>query len=352
MIKIAIDCRFVGESGIGTYISEIIPYFLEKNECLLIGTHQQCENYVRHQNAEFCFCDVKPFSLKEMFSFPTEILEKIHHYDVFFTPYCNIPGGIKIPVFSTIHDVVFLDVEGLTGKIGKLGRKFFYQRAVNKSETIFTVSEFSKSRISANLKCRKPVVVTHSATPAHLREKIENPERTNTILFVGNIKKHKGLSILLEAYEKAEKKGFDKKLVIVGNSDNFRTGDIETMSRLEKMPKEKIIFTGKISNQELRKYYAEADFVVQPSLYEGFGLPPQEALFQGTPSLISDIPVFKEVYENFPVTFFKSGDSDDLAEKMLQMKTEKIEMGELSETYNFKKTSEKILSALENFLQK
>ncbi|MBQ3670843.1 MAG: glycosyltransferase family 4 protein [Treponema sp.] len=345
-MKLAVDCRLVGESGIGTYISEIVPYFLESHSCLLLGSSEQCEPYLKSGNAEFCPCDVPLFSAAETLFFPKHIAGKINECDAFFTPYCNIPSSIRIPIFSTIHDVVFLDVPGLTGTIGRLARKFFYQRAINKSKSIFTVSEFSKSRILANMRCKKNIVVTHSATPNHLRQKVEDAPRTNTILFVGNIKKHKGLSILLEAYEKARQKGFDKKLVIVGNAEHFRTGDAQTIEKLSRIGKETVIFTGKISNDKLRQYYAEADFLVQPSLYEGFGLPPQEALFQGTPSLISDIPVFKEVYEHFPVTFFASGNADDLAQKMLSMKTDRLEIGTNAETYNFKKTSSRILAEI------
>ena len=55
MLRIAIDCRMIGSGGIGTFISELIPYFLENNECLLIGTHEQCMPFVRMQNVEFCF---------------------------------------------------------------------------------------------------------------------------------------------------------------------------------------------------------------------------------------------------------------------------------------------------------
>ena len=102
-MKIAIDCRMIGSGGIGSYVSELVPHFLENNECLLLGTHEQCMDFVRMANVEFCYCDVKPFSFEEMFSFPKEVLDKIHQYDFYFTPYCNIPGGIRIPVFSTIH---------------------------------------------------------------------------------------------------------------------------------------------------------------------------------------------------------------------------------------------------------
>ena len=108
MLRIAIDCRMIGSGGIGSFISELIPHFLKENECLLIGTHEQCAPFLRDQNVEFCFCDIKPFSFKESFAFPYEILEKINNYEVYFTPYCNIPSGINIPIFSTIHDVVFL----------------------------------------------------------------------------------------------------------------------------------------------------------------------------------------------------------------------------------------------------
>ena len=356
-MRIAIDCRMIGSGGIGSYISELIPYLIEENDTLLLGSHEQCMDFVRLENVEFCFCDVKPFSKKEMFNFPSDILARINSYDVYFTPYCNIPNGITIPVFSTIHDVVFLDVPGLTSFFGKLGRKMIYQRAINKSNTIFTVSKFSKNRIRANLRCKKNIVITYNSTPKYLREN-SNEESENAIakedfvLFVGNIKKHKGLKTLLEAYEIALKNGFSSKLVIVGNADNFRTGDDETVRKLESLPKDKIEFTGKISNQMLKENYQKAKFLVQPSLYEGFGMPPLEAMTLETPVLLSDIEVFKEIYEGFPVQFFKCGDANDLAEKMLSMKTDAIDLGALKEKYSYKKSAETILEQFRKVYKK
>lgn len=348
MLKLAIDLRMTGSGGIGSFIHELVPYFLLKNECLLIGTHEQCMDFVRLPNVEFCYCDVKPFSYKEIFAFPKEVLAEIKKYDFYFSPYCNIPGGIEIPVFSTIHDVVFLDVKELTGFFGRLGRKFFYQRAVNFSDGIFTVSEFSKSRILKNLHCKKTVSVVYNGLPRYLETPPENPvEKKDQILFVGNIKKHKGLKTLLDACEKAWKEGFTSKLVIVGNKDNFRTGDEETVKRLEELPPEKILFTGRVSNEELKILYAQSKFLVQPSVYEGFGIPPLEAMSQGTPCILSDIPVFKEIYSEFPVTFFKVNDSDDLCRKMTGYKEEKIDISNLKEKYSYKQSAEKIVSTIE-----
>ena len=356
MLRIAIDLRMVGSGGIGSFISELVPHFIKENECLLIGTHDGCASFIHLPNVEFCFCDIKPFSLKEIFAFPSDVLEKINSYEFYFTPYCNIPNGINIPIFSTIHDVVFLDIKGMTGFLGRFARKMFYKRAANYSETLFTVSEFSKERILHHLHTKTPIEIVYNSAPAYLSEPFEKgtPEKKDQILFVGNIKKHKGLKSLLKAYEIATQKGFSSALVIVGNAENFRTGDDETISQIQKLQKEgkKIEFTGKISNDELKYLYASSRLLVQPSLYEGFGIPPLEALTVGTPALISDIPVFKEIYKNLPVTFFKAGDSSDLVQKLLDFSNAeppKIETEAVREAYSYKKSAEIIVKTLASF---
>lgn len=343
MLKLAIDCRMIGSGGIGSFIHEMIPYFLEKNECLLIGIPEQCMDFVSNSNADFCICDVPCFSIKEMLAFPRKILKKINSCDCYFSPYCNIPGGIKVPIFSTIHDIVFLDFPGLTGTIGRLARKFFYQRAINKSKLVFTVSQFSKLRIQEKLRCKKEIAVVYNGVPKYLASPLKNPpEKKDQILFVGNIKKHKGLKTLLDACELAWTQGFTSRLVIVGNKDNFRTGDEETVRRLETLPQDKIEFTGRVSNEELKNIYAQSRLLVQPSLYEGFGIPPLESETMGTPAIVSDIPVFKEIYEGFPVEFFKAGDSKSLCVKLLSSTKmpARIDLGPLKEKYSYARSAE------------
>ena len=163
-MKIAVDARMLGSGGIGTYIASLLPYFLEKNECFIFGDRSAIAPFGKYEDAETAECRVKTFSLAERFAFPCELRKKINSCDVYYTPYCNIPSGIEIPVFSTIHDVVFLDVPGLASKAGVAARKYFYQRAIDKSRAVFTVSEFSRDRIRATLDCKKcSIVVTYSA---------------------------------------------------------------------------------------------------------------------------------------------------------------------------------------------
>lgn len=317
-MNISIDCRMLGSGGIGSYLAALLPLFMQNNKCLLIGKEDDIKPYGNSKNVELEYCDIDPFSFADTFLFPRESLAKINETDVFYSPYCNIPSGIKIPIYSTIHDVVFLDIPDLAGTLGTLGRKFFYKRAISKSTKIFTVSEFSKERIVHHLKPgKKEIVVTYNALPPWFAEDIpENFDKQDYILFVGNIKKHKGLHTLIQAYKICLDKGFSGKLLIVGNADNFRTND-DTISNEIANLKDYVEFTGRISDKQLKEAYYKAKLLIQPSLYEGFGMPPLEAISLGTNAVISDIPVFKEIYENLPVTFFEKENFNDLADKIL-----------------------------------
>ena len=341
----------LGSGGIGSYLAALLPFFVKEYECTLFGNPSLISKYAGDGNYTTVDCNIKTFSLKELFSFPKNLLKVINSYDLYYTPYCNIPGGIKIPVFSTIHDVVFLDVPGLSGISGTLARKWFYQHAVNKSSKVFTVSNFSKERIEHHLKTKpNQIITTYNALPQWFYQDVNiSVQKENYILFVGNIKKHKGLHTLLKAFKTVLAHGIQTKLMIVGNSENFRTGDDEIWEQISAFPEGSVTFTGRISDSELNEIYAKAKVLVQPSLYEGFGMPPLEALNLDTDVVLSDIPVFKEIYKDFPVTFFKCQDSEDLAQKLIQnwpnFGTNTIHV---PQTYSFEKTFDIIKTNLYN----
>lgn len=353
---LAIDCRHLGSSGIGVFLRECLIRFNNENlNFLLFGDIKKIQS-LGIKNATFYECDIKTFSVNELFGFPQKLLEQINKCDAYFTPYFNIPSGIKIPVFSTIHDMIFPDMPELTSKIGLFARMFFYKRASKKSSLIFTVSEFSEERINHYLPKTKKTKVIYNGLSEYIINGMKNQtfkEKTDDyILFVGNIKKHKGLKTLILGYSKALQNGLNKKLYIVGNAENFRTKDTEISSLIESAPKDSIKFTGFLSDKELLSYLKNADLLVQPSLYEGFGIPPLEAMSLGTPALISDIPVFKEIYESFPVTYFKTEDSDDLCIKLMNMyknidNLPRINLSlEQKDKYTYDKTANLILQTI------
>jgi glycosyltransferase involved in cell wall biosynthesis len=342
----------IDASGIGVYLRECLPLFLRSgNDFLLLGNTKRLECYASNANVKIIECNIKSFSLKELFFFPLKIARLINKADIFYSPFFNIPQGVTIPVYTTIHDIIFPDMPELTYKIGLAARMYFYRRTYKKSRKIFTVSEFSKSRIEYHLGTEKPIIVTHSAIqPMFLeyRNNIKNVQKTQTILFVGNIKKHKGLDLLLDAFCQARNEGLPHRLVVIGEKENFRTADNSVLKKIDSLDGEAVIFTGFISDEQIMEYYSSAALLVQPSLYEGFCLPPLEAMVLGTNALISDIQVLKEVYGGFPVSFFRSGDSQDLKEKLMEILLNKklsspVLPDDLLLKYTFEKTSSVIL---------
>lgn len=353
-MKIVIDCRFISASGLGTYLKGCLPYFLSSpHKFILVGDTEKLHCFVAGKsNYEIINCSIKPFSLNELFLFPDSLKKIINSADLYYSPYFNIPSGINVPVYTTIHDIIFPDVPELTSKVGLTARMWFYKRAFKLSKKIFTVSNFSKSRIEHYSHKKVPIIVTYIALQSYLLTKRELPVvKKDMILFIGNIKKHKGLDCLFEAFLLARAEGLLHKLIIVGSRDNFRTTDNSFLQKIDSIAPDSVTFTGFISDDKLSEYLSEASLLVQPSLYEGFGLPPLEAMVSGTYALISDIPVFKEIYDGFPVTFFRAGDVNDLKEKLLDILLDKsartLSLSEdLVNKYNFQKTSEIILRNL------
>ena len=340
-MKIAIDCRMYNSSGIGTYLQGILPHLLNelKNDYLLLGNTNILSKY-KADNVAIQEVNIPIFSIKELFCFPCS---KINSCDVFLTPNFNIPMGIKVPIYVFIHDVVFLDIKELTSKVGYYIRKYYIKRAIKIAKKILTVSTFSKKRIISHFNKTKDIIVAPCAIKDNLinysPQKIYNSEEF--IIFVGNIKPHKGLKTLVEGWKYAREKGFDKQLVIVGEKEGFKT----KLSNEDFLKDENIIFTGRIPDEELYIYISNASILVQPSIYEGFGLPPLEALYLGTSCLLSDIEVFKELYSDFQnCYFFKSENTIDLAKKLLSIPLKKIEQKEsIINQFDFKKTSQIIL---------
>lgn len=351
MIKIAVDCRMLTLSGIGVYLANRLNDWMINPdiEWILLGDEKELKKY-ESPNCSIVHCKTPIFSYSELFKFPVDI---INQCSAFYTPTFSIPGKIKVPVFCTIHDVVFLDFKDVTSSVGRIIRKYLIHRAIIKSKIVFTISHFSKDRLIAHFKHPEKYKIAYSSLSFDIAQ-YENAADNKVfdfeyVLFVGNIKKHKGLDILLEAYDACLQKGTNLKLVIVGSADNFKSEDV-TMKKFLTKDNDNIIFTGYVDNATLYSIIANAEALIQPSRYEGFGLPPLEALYFGKTSIISDIPVFKEIYSDFPVVYFKDNDYVDLSDKILNLHREGISTTlirqKINDTYNHISTSKILLDEM------
>ena len=344
-MTIAIDCRLIGQSGIGTFIENVVHSMVGRTdlEFVLIGNIDRLSAYSERANCRVVECNYGSFTLRELFRFPTR---EVNRCDAFFTPFFNIPLGIRVPIFSMVHDVVFFDVEGICSPVGKLIRRIFIQRALTISKTVFTVSDFSRQRILHHFHTSHRIEVV----PNGLSKELLNYKATHDpvkersgIVFLGNIKRHKGLQVLWNAYERLIRERQDAPMLTIVGHINFRTKDSEVMETIQ-ANRGKVRLLTNASNQEVYDALSHAACLVSPSLYEGFGIPPLEAMSLGTPVIMSDIPVYREIYGKFPVTFFETGNSEDLYNRLLALPSSPVSIDEqLFSTYHYQNTAQTIL---------
>ncbi len=316
-MKIAVDCRYLGKSGIGRVCEGILDNLdYSSDEYYLIGDAKKLAPYTAAHVIEDAG---DPFSVRGMLQFPKQVNKVC---DCIIIPNFIIPFGIKIPVYPVMHDLIFLDMPEIMtrGKIDYLVKKTLLRRCMKRAKKIACVSEFTRSRCGHYFpKYAAKCYVNHIGLSKDvLAFDATGIEKRNTIVYVGNVKPHKGLDTLIEAYKMLPSGQY--RLKIIGEREGFLTG-----MKAEQLDQDGVIFTGRLSDEDLLREIASASFLVQPSLYEGFGLPPLEALYLGTQPIVSDIPVFKEVYGDLPVIFFKTGDAKDLKNKIVQCDVKMIE---------------------------
>ena len=222
--------------------------------------------------------------------------------DLLWSPVHSGPLAIRNQVV-TVHDVVALDhPEWLKEGFVKWYR-FMLPRLVNRARHIIAISEFTRERLVEATGVRDDrVTVIHNGVGDRFRPPDAAARRAmreqyglddvRYLLSVGTLEPRKNLAGLLRAWTRALP-GLpgDLELVIAGAPGRESVFADAGMPRLPP----RVRSVGRIDDAWLPALYAEAEWFVYLSLYEGFGLPPLEAMSCGTPAVCSDIPVFREI---------------------------------------------------------
>lgn len=260
----------------------------------------------------------------------------------------------KKGIINTIHDMGAWDCsEGMTF-FGKLYFRYSYRHASRFSEKIVTVSEYSKSRIHDILGFPlEKIEVIYSAVYEGLLKfpilpfseiEAEYGIPSKYILTLSTLEPRKNIELLIKAYESvADQVKYD--LVLVGR----RGWKIDNLLQQYKS-KQRIHITGFVRDEHLPTIYKNAICFVFPSMYEGFGLPPVEALAMGVPVISSDAASLPEILMD-QASFFCTGSCELLRNKLETLENDVFSMAHglndyQQANYDFSVSALKVLSLL------
>jgi len=316
-MKIGIDARFYGSvgKGLGRYAQKLIENLEnidDENQYFVFLLKENFDEFQpNNKNFQKVLADFRWYTFAEQIKFP--LLLRKYNLDVMHFPHFNVPIFYRKKIIITIHDLILLNFPTLRGTrlnpifywLKFLAYKLTIGSAIRRSQRMITVSNFSKEDILKNypkLKKEK-VAVTYEA--CDLKNKIQEAGLKNSdkilekygiikphLLYVGNAYPHKNLEGLLGAWKIYDGKNKNLKLVLVGKKDFF-------YRRIQKkIKKEKIVnvvLAGFVSDEDLDAVYQESTAYIFPSLYEGFGLPPLEAMAMGVPVISSNHGCMQEI---------------------------------------------------------
>lgn len=263
------DGRWQGQHGIGRFSTEVLTR-LTNTDTLLHGP--------------------KPLSLRNLL-WQKRLLAKHPNYKIFFSPGFNPALSPKIPFTFTIHDLIHLKFPGKAGALKKSFYEYVIKPAAKKARIIFTVSTYSKNDILnwINLPEDKVVVVGNGISDAFTPDGIRYRMSSSYLLHVGNMKDHKNVPRLLEAFAQAR---IDKKIKLICTSDFSQ----EAQHIIEKYQlTNRVAAITSLPETQLADLYRGAIGITLPSLHEGFGLPVIEGMACGVPVLTSSTTSLPEV---------------------------------------------------------
>jgi glycosyltransferase involved in cell wall biosynthesis len=347
-MKIAIDCRMIHGSGIGVFIEGLVLNLPGGHEYVMIGDPKELSPFTG-PNRSIAECAIQPFTVAEIFFNPLVL-----RADAFLCPNYSLLGWAHPKRYITVHDVLFLDrPEFCKSLIDKAVKRGFLKISCFFSKGIFTVSAFSANRLKTVAGTDRKVLVVPNGLldfKAVLGAKptVKDPR---LLVFIGNLKKHKNISVIVKALGILNAESSDWKLAVVGAGEGLRTNDEEIIELLGgRVNDECISFLGRLERTEMLDLVSRARYLIQPSFYEGFSITPLEAMACGTQPIVSDIPAHREVYGGARVRFFDPASPHALAE-VVTLEPESISQAEIrdfisSRGYEYRNAANIIISAI------
>ena len=372
-MNIGIDIRaakWYRGTGIGTYTYQLINSIntLDKMNCYNLYGDTTSLDISFNSNFHINPLDNSAFNnFWENIKTPVNLNNS--YVDIYHVPQNGIglPLNTTIPLVITLHDTIPLHMPETVGDNYLNLFNTYMKTIVSKCAGIITVSEYSKSDISKDFNFPEDkIFVTHLASEniykpidksvcnKVLKKHYFLPEKY--ILYVGGFSPRKNITGLILAYNKILRKlPDDIKLVIAGSKG--KSFDIYKNLAEDLNITDKVLFPGFISMEHMPYLYSGAELLVYPSFYEGFGLPPIEAMACGTSVIASNLTSIPEILGDSAL-LCDPNNIDDIAMCILNiledstLKQNLIKKGFIrSSSFSWKDTAEKTIEAYRSILK-
>jgi glycosyltransferase involved in cell wall biosynthesis len=376
MSRIGIDCRMYSSAftGIGRYVYELAKNLLQidkSNEYVLFFNDPEYGKFSPpHKNVKKVLVNAPHYSLKEQTKF-LRILNR-ERLDLMHFTHFNAPILYNRPFVVTIHDLTlhFYPGRKKSSPLHRFAYGLTLKTAVKKAKKVITISENTKKDLQILLRTpSEKVEVIYEGVDEKFRvladrEPVENVKKKYGIsgkylLYTGVWRCHKNLPNLIEAFHILKNEyDFDGRLVITGRHDPLYAPEIIDKAISLNLG-EDVIFTGLVDEDALVPLYNGALAYVFPSLYEGFGLPPLEAMKCGVPVAAARASCLPEICGENNAIYFNPNNPHDIAEKIFRITSEKSLREKLIENglnhvkkFSWPKMAEQTLRIYEKILKK
>lgn len=340
-MKIGIDCRMYSSNftGIGRYVYELVDQ-LQKidhhNQYVLFFNNPEFEKFkaINPKNFKKVLVNAKHYSLKEQLKF-LHILNR-ENLDLMHFTHFNAPIFYHRPAVVTIHDLTlhFFPGKKMATPFHRLAYNLTLKSAVKKAKKIITVSGNTKKDLQIVLRTpSQKIEVIYEGVHEKFKSIKESPQGKKQIesvkqkydlqkpyiLYTGVWRSHKNLPNLIRAFSILKKDyQYEGDLVITGRADPLYANEIYHLVADLNLTND-LKFTGMVEEQELVPLYNGAQLYIFPSLYEGFGLSPLEAMQCGVPTAVSATSCIPEVCGKDNSIYFDPNNPKDIAEKTWQI---------------------------------
>jgi glycosyltransferase involved in cell wall biosynthesis len=307
-VRIGIDARKLHDFGIGTYIRNVLRQLARldrQTEFVLLCRPEDRETLASlGENFRPVAETAGNYSVAEQVRVPLALRRE--GVTLFHAPHYVLPPLVRCKSVVTIHDCIHLMFpQYLPGRAALAYARASIGLAARRATRIITVSESSKRDIVhfVNAKADKIDVIYNAYDErfgvepreedvVRVRERFQLHDEF--VLYAGNVKPHKNLERLIQAFDIVRQRGLDHlKLVIIGDEVS-KYASLRRAVHRHQLHKY-VRFLGYLPEETLAVMYRLAGVFVFPSLYEGFGLPPLEAMASGTPVVTSNVSSLPEV---------------------------------------------------------